>query len=330
MLTVVTGASGLVGGNLAILLRQAGHEVRCTKRARSRLAHLDGFGLEWVDADIEDRASLERAFAGAAVVFHCAARVSVRRRVTRELVRANVRGTQNVLRAARTAGVKRVVHCSTVAARAVSTTGRPVTEDEPYNLGDFGLDDGYSRTKRSAERVVQRAVSDGQDVVIVNPSYMFGPYDARPSSGEMILQVMRGTVPGTTLGVSNFVDVRDVCRGMIAAWEKGRTGQAYILGGYNMTYEAILTLIASVARVPPPRLRLPLVVTRAMAAACDLAERLTGREGYLNSATLRYSGCTAFCFSSEKAMRELGYAVGPLEPSIADAIAWFRERKMIA
>ncbi len=324
MLAAITGASGLVGGNLAVALANAGHTVRATKRANSRVKQLEAVPIEWVDADLDDRASLARAFAGADAVFHCAALVSVRKKPTAALIKTNVDGTRNVLDAVREAGVKRLVHCSTVAAIGLSDDGRPCDETAPWNFAERGMDDGYATTKYQSQRLVEDAVRAGMDAVIVNPTFMFGPYDARPSSGELIVQIAKRKVPGWSDGGNNFVDVRDVVRGMILAWEKGRAGERYILGGHNTRYRDILNTIARIVGVPPPRWRIPRSLATIGGWFGDVREWLTDGDPRLNTMTVRYAYSREFQFSSDKAVRELGYTISPIEPAITDAVAWLR------
>lgn len=327
MIAVVTGASGLLGGNLAIALCRAGHTVRATRRGQSRVTHLDAFPIDWVPGDVGDPDALVRAFRGADVVFHCAAAVSIRRTVTPELQAVNVDGTRHVLDAVRAAGVPRLVHCSSVVACGLSEHGAPSDESARWNFDEHGLDDGYCVTKRRADELV--AAATDVDAVTVLPTYMFGPYDARPSSGRMIVDLVRGRVPGVTPGWNNFVDVRDVASGMILAWEKGRRGERYILGGEDLPYQDIFAKIAAVAGARPPRLVIPRWAAAALGALGDVQEIVTGREPVVNSVTVRWGFCTTYRFTSAKAERELGYRHGPIEPAIRDAIAWFREQGML-
>jgi len=329
MQTVVTGASGLLGGNLALELARAGHRVRATRRSAASTRHLDGHPIEWVDADLGERRTLAGAFVGADVVFHCAALVSILRRPTPELVATNVDGTRNVIEAVRSARVARLVHCSTVGAVGLSEDGKPCTEESRWNFADHGLDDGYVMTKHASEELVREAVRGGLDAVVVNPTYMFGPYDAKPSSGRLIVGVARRQVPGYTTGRNNFVDVRDVARGMVLAWQKGRTGERYILGGENLSYREIFHAIAKVAGIAPLEWRIPRVVAGGLGLAGDLQLWLTRKEPLVSSVSVRWAYTTTFQFSSEKAERELGYTHGLLEPAIADAVAWFRANGML-
>jgi dihydroflavonol-4-reductase len=326
---VVTGASGLVGGNLALLLAREGHDVRALFRAERTVAHL-GNGLSFVKGDLDDPGSLRAAFAGADVVFHCAAVVSVVGSPTPALVRTNVDGTAHVIDAVRAAKVARLVHCSSTVTVGVSNGEAPVDESSPWNMAEHGLDDGYSVTKKRAEELVQGAAAADVDAVIANPGFMFGPYDSKPSSGRLIVELARGRVPAHTPGANSFVDVRDVARGMIQAWHGGRRGERYILGGHNLGYRTVFETIARLAGVRPPRLALPRAVALALGFVGELAGTLTGREPFVSTSSVRWSFEPGFRVSSAKAAAELGYAISPLEPAIADALAWFRARGMLA
>ena len=163
---VITGASGLVGSNLAVELLRQGHTVRATRRSGSKVQQLDGHAIEWVGASLEDVASLKEAFAGADVVFHCAAQVGVSRRAPAAMARANVDGTRHVIEAVRATGVGRLVHCSTVGAVGLSEDGRPCTESARWNFPEYGLDDGYTTTKYQAELLVGEEVKKGLDAVV--------------------------------------------------------------------------------------------------------------------------------------------------------------------
>jgi dihydroflavonol-4-reductase len=323
----ITGASGLLGGNLAAELIAAGHQVVATKRAGSVVKHLADLPIEWRDAELGSIEALTKAFTGVECVFHCAAAVTVKREVTPEMTAANVTGTDNVIDACIAAKVPRLVHTSSVVAIGLSTNGRPCDETATWNFDKEGLDDAYAITKHRAEERVN-AAKDRIDAVIVNPTYMFGPRDAKPSSGGMILDVVKGKVPGYTNGYNNFVDVRDVARGMIAAWQKGRRGERYILAGYDMTYRDVFAEIARVAGVKPPRFRVPKFAAKLLGKWGDFVERrgegATSMVPLLNSIQIEYAYTDKFRFKSDKAAKELGYTIGPLEPAIDDALAWFR------
>lgn len=329
MQAAITGATGLLGSNLAIQLLDKGHAVRCTYRGKSPPGHLREFAIEWVRGDLDDPESLQKAFTGCDVVFHCAALISFFRRPTPETIKTNVDGTRNVIEAVRKAGVKRLIHCSSVVTCAISTDGQPVDETKPWNFADFGVDEAYSITKRQAEEVVLAEVGRGLDAVIVNPGYLLGPYDARPSSGRMIIQVIRRAAPGAPTGGNCFVDVRDVARGMISAWQRGRRGERYILGGHNLPYQQLWALISKVAGTRPLSWAVPRPLALPVGWLGDLSQVVTGREADINSVTIRYGYLDGYKFTSAKAERELGYVISPLEPAIRDAIAWFQAHQML-
>jgi dihydroflavonol-4-reductase len=328
--TAVTGASGLLGGNLAVALLAAGHSVRATRRGSTRVEHLARYPIEWVPADLSDTAALTRAFDGVEWVFHCAAQVSNLPKPTPLLVEANVEGTRHVIDAVRRGHVKRLVHCSTVGAVGLSEDGRPCTEDSPWNFDRLGVADGYVTTKHWAEEQVNEAVRGGLDAVVVNPSYMLGPFDVKPSSGKMLVQIALRNIPSLTPGMNNFVDVRDVARGMILAAEKGVKGRRYILGGENLSYADAFRRMAAVAGVPPPKWQLPRALVAPLGWVGDVQGALFGAEPLISTVMLRWAYCQSFIFSSERAKRELGYTLSPLEGAFRDALTWFREARLVA
>jgi dihydroflavonol-4-reductase len=329
-LVALTGASGLLGSNLLVALRRAGVDVRALFRSEGSIAHLralpDARGVDWVAGDLDDEDALVRAFDGVDAVFHVAAMVSILARVTPALTRANVDGTRRVISACRRAKVRRLIHTSSIVTTGLAPDEQGLaTEDSPWDFGTLGLDDGYCVTKKQAEDLVLEAVgSTDLDAVIINPGYLFGPMDSKPSSGKLILDTALGRVPGVTPGGNVFTDVRDVAAGAIAAWQQGVRGERYILGGHNRRYAEVLPLIASRAGVRPPRMSIPRPVAGVVGAIGDLQYRLTGREPLLTSAAVRWSFCTRFRVSSAKAEAALGYRISPLEGAIDDAIDWFR------
>ena len=248
MRVVITGATGLLGGNLAEACLAAGHQVVATRRATSRLDHLEDLDLTWVEAPLEDVDALARAFDQADAVFHCAARTSLLARPTPALRAANVHGTEHVLEAVARAGAGRLVHVSSTVAVGVSDTGEPCTETSPWNLETHGLADGYARTKRWAEARVLDAAAQGLDAVVVNPGFLLGPRDARPSSGQLVLEIARGQARLAPGGSNSFVDVRDVAQGMLSAHARGTAGQRYILAGHNLPYSDMFARISHIVR----------------------------------------------------------------------------------
>jgi dihydroflavonol-4-reductase len=329
MRVAVTGATGLVGANLVAALNQAGHTVRATRRASSDISTLEDMKVEWAEADLDDETALAAAFEGAELVFHCAAAVTIKRKIEPWIFDANVTGTRNVIEACRKAGVRRLLHCSSTVTVGVGRNGEPVNEESLWNLETVGLDDAYATTKRQAEELVLAAVAAGLDAVIVNPGYMFGPYDSHPSSGKLLLEVVRRAVPGYSAGRNSFVDVRDVASGMISAADRGACGERYILGGHNLFYGELFARVAQVAGTRPITLAMPRWLASIPALFGDLQETFAGKEPLLNSNTIAWAYEPNFIVSSEKARRELGYAPRPIEDGISAALTWFRQAGMV-
>lgn len=328
MHAVVTGASGLLGSNLTAELIAQGHTVTATRRPRTDTGSLDDLPVKWVHADLGSVTQLREVFAGAEVVFHCAAAVSTRRRITPAISAANVDATRAVIEAAIAAGTPRVVHTSTANTIGPTRDGAPADEQTPWGWDKAGLAGAYPITKRRGEIVVQQAC-DTLDAVIVNPTYLVGPRDARPSSGRLIVEIANRRIPYWTPGYNNFADVREVARGMIAASLHGKRGERYILGGQELTYRDYIELVARVVGVDPPRRGLPYPVAWIAGKAGDLLEVVTRRETTVNSMSVGYAFTDLYRYRSDKAVRELGYVLVPIEPAIRNAVKWFRARGMI-
>jgi dihydroflavonol-4-reductase len=284
--------------------------------------------VDWVEASLGDQAALATAFEDAEIVFHCAAAGTTMRRVEPWMIEDNVEGTRRVVEACRASGVRRLLHCSSTVTVGLAQDGKPADEDSPWNLAEAGLADGYAVTKRQAEELVLAEVAHGLDAVIVNPGYMFGPYDSRPSSGRLLLDVVRRAVPGYSAGRNSFVDVRDVASGMIAAAERGRRGERYILGGHNMADGELFQRIAEVAGTQPISRAIPHWMASIPAFFGDLQEWM-GKEPLLNSNTIAWGYEPNFVVSSDKARRELSYELRPIEEGISAALAWFRQADMV-
>lgn len=322
----VTGASGLLGTNLVLALRQAGHEVSILARTRASVDVVCAAapGVTVVDGDLDAVDVLAKAAATHDVFFHSAAAVSILKAPTPALVRANVTGTENVLAAMKAAKSTRLVYVSsTVCIGLAKDSANDADETSTWDLPQHGLADGYATTKKQAEERVQAALGD-VDAVIVNPGYLFGPYDAKPSSGKLIREIALRKLPGSTPGINNFVDARDVARGLVLAWQKGKRGERYILGGHNLRYTELVPLVARLAGVKPPSLRAPFALAYAVGMLGDVQAQLTGQEPLVTTAAARWSFCDRFRMSSEKAKRELGYTISPLEGAITDCLSWFK------
>jgi dihydroflavonol-4-reductase len=322
-LTLVTGGSGFLGSAVVRALIERGARVRALVRASSPRGNLEGLDCEVVIGDLTDRSSLKRALSGVRYLFHVAADYRLWARDPSEIVRANVEGTLNLKREALAAGVERIVYTSSVAALRVAGATGPVDETAPLSPDEaIGA---YKRSKTMAERAVEdMIVRDRLPAIIVSPTTPIGPRDIRPTpTGRILLDAARGRIPAFVDTGLNFVHVDDVAAGHLLAFEKGRIGERYILGGENLTLRQLLATIAELAGRRAPRIRLPRAPLIPLAFAAERVAHFTGKEPLLTLDGLRMSRYQMF-FTSAKAERELGYRSRPCREGVADALAWFR------
>jgi dihydroflavonol-4-reductase len=321
-LVLVTGAAGFVGSAVARAALEEGHAVRALVRTTSPRRNLADLDAEVVAGDVRDPAAVGRALDGVRFLLHVAADYRLWARDPDEIVRNNVDGTRAVMRAALAAGVERVVVTSSVATLRVGPATVAATEDEP--LAEHDAIGAYKRSKVAAERLVERMVAEeGLPAVIVNPSTPVGARDVRPTpTGRIIVEAARGRMPAFVETGLNVVDVEDVARGHLLALTRGRVGERYILGGQNVMLRDLLGEIARLTGRPPPRVRLPVAPLVPLAHAAEAFARLSGREPFLTVDGLKMSRNRMF-FSSDKAVRELGYRPGPYVAGVRAAVAWF-------
>lgn len=321
--SLVTGGTGFVGSAVVRRLLQAGHSVRALVRAGSDRRNLAELPITLVEGDLNDRASLERAVAGCDALFHVAADYRLWALEPQQIYRSNVDGTRNLMLAAGAAGLKRIVYTSSVATLGINADGTPANEDTPVTLADMIGD--YKRSKFLAEQEVrQLAEHDGLPVVIVNPSTPVGPRDIKPTpTGRLIRDAALGHMPAYVDTGLNIVHVDDVAEGHWLAFERGATGERYVLGGQDMTLRQILETIADIVGRPPPRVRLPHALVLPIAYCSEAWARLTrGSEPRATVAGVRMARKLMF-FSSDKARRQLGYEPRPAEAALRDAVEWF-------
>ena len=320
MTFLVTGATGLVGNNTVRQLLDRGCAVRVLIRRDSDPRPLQGLDVERLYGDVRDAEAVRQACQGVSTVVHSAAIVHFGWTGLEQQRAVNVQGTQHVAEAALQAGA-RMLHVSSVDALGLGRRDQPADEDTPRH--DV-VPCGYALTKQEAEQVVQQHVNQGLDAVIVNPGFMLGPWDWKPSSGRMLLAVACHFTPLAPTGGGTICDVRDVADGVLAAWDRGRCGRSYILGGENLTYQELWRLMAEVTGGKPPWFRAGPLMRLLGGFGGDLWGKLTGREPDVNSATMKMS-CQFHYHSSARAQAELGYQNRPLRQTIEDAWRWFRE-----
>jgi dihydroflavonol-4-reductase len=321
---LVTGASGFLGSAVAKCLMQAGYAVRAFIRPTSPRANLAALKIEIVEGDLRDAASVARAMQGIRFVFHVAADYRLWARHPQDIVHTNVEGTRTVMAAALRAGVERIVYTSSVATLASRPDGTP--SDETFPLDAQSAVGAYKYSKAVAERLVESMIAaENLPAVIVNPSTPIGPGDVRPTpTGRIIVEAASGRMPGFVDTGLNLVHVDDVAAGHLAALQRGRIGERYILGGQDVLLGEMLADIARRVGRSPPKLRLPRALIFPIAYGAEALAHFTGREPFVTTTGLRLAKDRMF-FTSAKAERELGYHARPYGEAIADAIAWFRQ-----
>jgi dihydroflavonol-4-reductase len=320
MVTLVTGATGLLGNNVVRSLLANGGRVRVLARKQADPRPLAGLDVQVICGDVRDRSAVVEAVRGADCVVHAAGYVRIGWSGLDTARAVNVEGTRHVAQAALGQGAK-LVHVSTIDALGSATSSRPADEDTAPNGGVLCP---YCVTKREAEQVVLDLVGEGLHASIVNPAFMIGPYDWKPSSGRMLLQVARGWGLFAPLGTNTYCDVRDVVDGILAALRRGQPGRRYILGGQVLSYFQAWRIFAQVTGGTPPVFPAGPMARMAAGYFGDLTARLTGREPDVNSAATAISGQKRN-FTSARAEAELGYRPRPLSEAAAAAWKWFRE-----
>jgi dihydroflavonol-4-reductase len=326
MKAFVTGATGFVGSHVARELANHGADLRLLVRASSPTRNIDGLHAERVVGDLREHEALRTSIAGCDVVFHVAADYRLWTRDAADvqsMYRSNVEGTRALIEAARQAGVRRIVYCSSVATMGFTGNGHPADENSAVRLED--MIGHYKRSKFLAEQAAIEAGRSGGDVVVVNPTTPVGEGDVKPTpTGRIILDFLKRKFPAYVDTGLNLVDVREVARGHIAALEKGTPGERYILGGENLTLKQILDKLAAITGLAAPRIRLPYAFALAAGVGDTVVSgRILHREPRVTLDAVRM-GRKKMWVSSEKAQRELGWNIVTVNDALRRAAEWFQ------
>lgn len=323
MKAFVTGATGFLGSHVARALADQGADLCLLVRSTSNLKNLEGLPAETATGDLRDPASLEKAMQGCDTVFHVAADYRLWLRDPEEMYRSNVEGTRAILDAARKNAVRSVVYTSSVATMGFTGNGRPADEDSPVSLAD--MIGHYKRSKFMAEQIALEAGRSGMRVITVNPTTPVGEQDIKPTpTGRIVVDFLKRKFPAYVETGLNLVDVRACARGHVAALEKGKSGERYILGGENLTLKQILDKLGAISGLPSPTVKLPYFVAYAAGAVDQtFSGLLLGREPRATIETVRM-GKKKMWASSAKAERDLGWQTIPVDDALRRAVDWFR------
>ncbi|HLO05094.1 MAG TPA: hopanoid-associated sugar epimerase [Terriglobales bacterium] len=323
MLAFVTGATGFVGSHVARALAAQGADLRLLVRSGSDLRNIQELQAERVMGDLRDAVSLKKAVAGCDVVFHVAADYRLWVRDPDQMYRSNVEGTKAILEAARESKVRRVVYTSSVATMGFQSNGHLANEESPVSLAN--MIGPYKRSKYMAEELAIEAGKSGMDVVAVNPTTPVGERDIKPTpTGRIVVDFLKKKFPAYVDTGLNLVDVAECAQGHIAALEKGRSGERYILGGENLTLKQILDRLADITGLPSPKIKVPYVV----ALATGVVDQVV--TGYIRNREPRATidavrmGRKKMFVSSGKAEHDLGWKTVPVDAALRRAVEWFR------
>ncbi|MCO5205758.1 MAG: NAD-dependent epimerase/dehydratase family protein [Anaerolineae bacterium] len=323
----VTGGTGFVGANLVAGLNERGIVPRVLHRETSSLRALGGLQFASAIGDVLDPvARLAAVMADCEWVFHVAAVADYWRQGEAWLYKVNVDGTKRMLAAAQQAGVKRFVFTSSLAAMGVPERDDLLTESHGFNLPPHRFPYGHS--KYLAELEVRSAVRQGLEAVIVNPAIVLGPRDVNEISGSIITEAARGNVNFILPGGSNFVAVADVVAGQLAAAERGRPGERYILGGENVPYDVVIPTICAIVGRKPPKLKLPGALMPFAAVGVDVARLVLGNRVPIDANQVRIARKFIYADTS-KARQELDLPQTPFATMVEQAYAWYRENGFV-
>jgi dihydroflavonol-4-reductase len=321
--TLVTGAAGFIGSAVTRKLLERRRAVRALLKPGEPTRNLDGLDVEIVWGDVNDRDAVAQALEGCDTLYHLAAIYALWLPDPSVIYEVNVEGTKTVLWAAYKAGLSKVVYTSSIAAVGHRAGGQPADETVTFNTWDES--NAYIRSKWLSERDALRFAREGLPLVAVNPAFPFGERDVGPTpTGQMILNLLHGKVPGYIDGGFCAVDVEDVAEAHLLAEERGRIGERYILGNHNISYRDFYRLVGEVAGVKVPLRRLPGWAVLGFGALQEyLADHVTHRRPVTTYKTVK-TGMLSLYFDNSKARHELGLPVTPLEQTVRKSIEWFR------
>jgi len=326
MKVLVTGATGFIGNHVTRLCLEQGDQVRVMVLPGEDRSPLDGFDVEFVEGNLLDPPSLERAVAGVEGLYHLAAVFAVWTKDPTLHYRVNVEGANAMMRASMAAGVKKVVFTSSIAALGVREDGKPADETTMFNQWRYGTE--YVLSKFISEQVVRGLIAQGLPAVIVNPGFPFGPGDRAPTpTGGLLISILKGQLKQYFDGGISAVDVRDVAAGHVLAMAKGRIGEGYLLTNPagNLTIKDFAHLAARVTGVG--KVATQYVGPKMMATVGRVMDAWASISGKPPATTYKNSmyAMQNVWADPSKAIKELGLPQTPIETAIEDAATWFRE-----
>jgi dihydroflavonol-4-reductase len=319
----VTGADGMLGSNVVRELIRQGYQPHCLVFPGRHTGTLDGLPVRIVSGDLMHTDSLEKAVEGCDAIIHVAASTAIWPGRNPQVMKVNLEGTRSMIEVAKKTGIRRFVHIGSANSFAAGTVIRPGDEEGGYENRKF--QNNYIDSKYLSQQLLLDEYQRNKfPVIILNPTFMIGPYDSGPSSGRMVLSVVQGKVPGFSRGVKNFVHAADVAVAAVNALQMGRLGHCYIAGHENMDYERFFRLVCSVAGIPF-RLRYipyPLVLTAGLFGS--VWGRISATPPKLSFGMARMSAIQQY-YTPAKAVKELQMPQTPVAEAVRDCLDWFQK-----
>lgn len=322
MKILVTGANGLLGSNVIRELLKHNHKITALVEHGKAPTTIEGLAIDIKYGDILNPDQLTIQMQGMDAVIHCAAYASVWPAKSEAFYKVNVEGTKNVINACLNNKIQRAIFVGTANSFGSGQKRKPGNENEPYRAGVYGLD--YMDSKREAQELILEAVkTKGLPAIIVNPTFMIGPYDSKPSSGAMIHALYHGKVPCFTKGGKNYINVKDAAVGISNALTLGRIGECYILGNENLTFKEMFHKIGTVIGKKAPKRSLPISLVKAYG---KLNSMLANAFNYTPAVSYEMAvlSCEDHYYSAQKAIDELQLPQTPIENGVLDCYEWFK------
>lgn len=322
MKILVTGADGLLGSNLVRELISRGHSIRAFVQPGRQQVTLEGLTIEKFAGNLLNPEEVIKSAEGCDAIIHCAASTAVWPIRSEIINKVNIDGTKNIIQAVHQNKIQRLIYVGTANSFGFGSKESPGVEGNPYKSATYGLD--YMDSKYKAMQVVLKEVKENSlPALVVNPTFMFGPYDSTPSSGAMIVALYKGKVPGYTKGGRNYLCAKDAAVAIANALTKGRIGECYILGNENLSYREIFTKISSTIGVKPPSLAIPSVFAKLYGHIGSLIGNITGKAPAVSYPLSRIAS-DAHYYSPAKARKELDLPQTPVETGIKESFEWLK------
>lgn len=323
MKILVTGADGLLGSNLVRELLSRGHQIRAFVQPGRQQITLQGLPIEKFAGNLLNPEEVILSAEGCDAIIHCAASTAVWPIRSAIINKVNIEGTKNIIQAVYRNAIQRLIYVGTANSFGFGSKEKPGVEGNPYKSATYGLD--YMDSKYKAMLMVLDEVrKNSLPAVVVNPTFMFGPYDSTPSSGAMIVALYKGNVPGYTKGGRNYLCAKDAAVAVANALTHGRIGECYILGNENLSYKEIFTKISSAIVVKAPSLAIPAVFAKLYGHIGSLMGKITGKAPAVSYPLSRIANDEHY-YSPAKARKELGLPQTPVETGIRESFEWLKE-----